>query len=298
MKQVTGFINTGLDEALSKSVASRAHLIPIQKQVTKNGRTFLQTFYVAPEDIKKEVRHQKTCDLYKDKSGNYKPERQKLHKQIVEDIIKSAGETNKTGKPVAILLGGGSASGKSTLRRTVVDETLKGKSMTAATVDSDEIKDRIPEFDLYKKQDAETAAYRVHEESSDISAYALDELIRGNKNFIFDGTMKNVKKYEDMVSRLKDAGYEVHIVIADVPLDVAIERSDARAKRSGRKVPHDIIKASHTGVPKTFTKLKDVVDSYSVFDNSGDSPELIASNDYKNPDKLKAFLNKGGVSYD
>lgn len=297
---LNGFIYSGLDDIIAKSAANRAGLVPIQKQVRKDGKVFMQTFYVSQseKDALDKKFTQQTVDIYKDKTGNYTPERQELHKNIVDKIVSEAGDPKPGYKPVVVLMGGGSASGKSTIKKNIVDYNLSNADIKAANVDSDEIKESLPEYDKYKEENANTAAMRVHEESSDIGALALDSLISKKKNFIFDGTMKSAEKYDKLVDRLKTAGYEVQVVIADVPLEVALSRSDSRAKHTGRMVPHEIIEASHQGVPKTLSKIKSKVDSFSVWDNTGEEPELIASNSYTHPEKFGKFLNKGGVKHD
>ena len=193
-------------------------------------------------------------------------------------------------------MGGGSASGKSTMRKQVIDKQLSDEGIKAGTVDSDEIKEAIPEFSEYKEKDQGSAARLVHKESSDIGAKAIEDIVDQGRNFVYDGTMKSVDKYDDLIKQLKKAGYEIHVYVADVPLEEAYKRSDARAARSGRKVPHDIIEKSHRGVPKTLEHIKDKVDSYQVFDNT-DSLNLIASNNYVNPDKYLKFLEKGNVKF-
>ncbi len=228
---------------------------------------------------------------WKDEKGNYKPERLKLHNAIVDQINTEAGESHK--KPLAVLMGGGSATGKSTLRNVTVMAALKGEGQSAGIVDSDDIKNSIPE---YKTLGRDIAARTVHDESSDIANYALDTLIKNKKNLIFDGTMKNYKKYSAMIERLKKEGYEVQILIADCPLEVAIERATKRAKETGRKVPTEIIEESHRSVPEAFVKLKSLVDRYDVFDTSGNVPERIHSNEEVVLEKYNKFLTKGGAS--
>jgi predicted ABC-type ATPase len=285
-------------EELLKAAKSSG-LVYVQRQVTRNGKTFMQGTWVRGNQAEKEHKHGKdmkeTHEMHKDADGTYNKGRMKLHEKIVNNIVQQCGKPAKGEKPVCVLMGGGSASGKSTMRDNVIEGEMSDKGIKAGTVDSDEIKKEIPEFESLKKTHAEDAARLVHEESSDIGALALDKLIEDGRHFVYDGTMKNKKKYAQLVERLQEAGYEVHAYVADVPLEEAIRRSDKRAARTGRKVPHSIIEASHRGVPGTIEHLKDKIDSYKVFDNT-DTLKLIASNDYVDPDKYSKFLEKGGVS--
>src|SRR5699024_3485491 len=154
----------------------------------------------------------------------------------------------------------------------------------AGTIDSDNIKEQLPEYAQYQEIDVNEAARFVHNESSEIGNYVINTAIDEGRHFIYDGTMKSGDKYKKLIDRLEEAGYDVHIYVADVPLEVAKARSQARAERTGRKVPESIIESSHRGVPKSMEALKDRVKSYQVYDNSGEELELIAANGFVNPE--------------
>lgn len=287
------------DDALEKAQRSSRLVARKQMATRKDGKQYMTTVWVNPDDIKKEktAKMRFTDEMHKTESGKYTQERAKLHREIRDKVISQCGKPKEGERPVAILMGGGSASGKSTMKEGVLDPKLKSEGIQAGTVDSDKIKESLPEYAGYQKIDINEAARYVHNESSEIGAHIIDTAVEEGRNFVYDGTMKSTGKYEQLINRLKDAGYDVHIYVCDIPTELAIERSDARAKKSGRKVPHEIIKASHAGVPKSVEKLKDKVNSFQVFDNSGDELQLIASNDYVEPEKYTAFLAKGGVKY-
>lgn len=215
-----------------------------------------------------------TQDLYKTSRG-YSRERQKLHNTIIQGILDSANSPKNGEKPVAVLMGGGSASGKGTLRSALVIPRLQSEGISVGISDCDEIKSQLPEYEHFLQQNPESAALRVHEESMDIAMEAMDALIANKKNLLFDGTMKDVKKYSKIIDKLHSAGYEVQIVGADVPIDTAVERSNVRAQQTGRKVPEGIIVGSHGGFSLTYPQLLDKVDRYSLYDNSGNHPVLI-----------------------
>lgn len=290
------------EETVEKAVKTKGkNLIYVQRPVTRNGKQFMQGFWVSPEDVKKEEKEKKTKlvetkKLHTDEQGRYSKSRAKLHDKIIDDVVKKSGKPGPGEKPVAILMGGGSASGKSTMRKNVIDNYLKDAGVEAGTVDSDEIKFALPEMKSLIETNPDDAARLVHEESSDVGAKMIDTLINDGRHFVYDGTMKSKSKYLKLIERLKDAGYEVHAYIADIPLEEAVNRSEARAKRTGRKVPYDIIEASHKGVPGTVEAIKDKVDSYKVFDNTNELT-LFASNDYVNPERYTQFLNKGGINF-
>lgn len=228
--------------------------------------------------------------------GDYTENRKVLHESIIEIFF--VKEINTLDPPEAIILGGGSASGKSTIRDFFHKDYVK-KYIPIVVVDSDAIKNYIPEYSSAMKTIPKYAAKIVHDESSDISKNLLSICILEEKNLIYDGTMKNKEKYSRIISELKKKGYKVTIVVVDVPLEIAKERNEIRFLKTQRLVPLDELEKSHREVPSTFIQLKDSVDEYLVIDMRGDKDpfEYIATKvdgieKVQNEEKYKEFLNK------
>jgi predicted ABC-type ATPase len=248
-----------------------------------------------PEDEVKKMSEDTTEKRYKDpNTGLYTPERNKMHEDAIDEIIKDAGDPPPGEKPLLIFMGGGSASGKSTLRKKLLLPALKRSGRDVAVVDADDIKERfIPEYKgEFAKADPDGAAYRSHEESSDIADAAIDTLFDQGKNFIYDGTMKSPAKYKSMIKKAREKGYEVQIMIADVSLPVAYKRNLSRYQKEGRYVPKPIINQSHGAIPTSFDDLKDLVDDYALFDTNRGRPALFHSKEYTHHERLQQFYRK------
>lgn len=228
--------------------------------------------------------------------GIYTSDREALHRSIVARALGKAGSTASGRPPLAVLIGGGTASGKTSLRKSAVEGELQKLGVQAATVDADEIKEQIPEYEAFKAAHPKDAARLVHRESCDIAVMLLKELLRLKKHFIYEGTMARTERYLQLVGALRRHGYEIHVYVVDVPLLTALRRSDERARVTGRKVPHSIIRYTHRKVPLTVEALKDKVDRYHVYDNR-DGLKLIASNSYVHRDMYGEFLAKAGIKY-
>jgi predicted ABC-type ATPase len=197
---------------------------------------------------------------------HYIKSREALHEKIISSILNSVKSSSQ---PVAVLSGGGSGSGKSS-----VLNSMRDKIKDLAHIDADEIKKSIPEYEKMTKAGDESAAGYVHDESSDLTAKAISDAVDQKKPFLYDSTMANGPKFEKLVKRLKDAGYKVHIVFADLPKDEAIKRAEERAKLTGRKVPMDAINKSHENAPKTLSSIHDMAESVSVYSTAGKNPEM------------------------
>lgn len=232
-------------------------------------------------------------------NGTYTKERSLLHEKIINYFM----DDNQTipQPPEAILLGGGTASGKSSAGNFII-RGYKEAGIFLIKIDSDEIKCLIPEYEKMSVLNAEAAAFHVHDESSDIVDELLIRCIKSQKNFIYDGTMKNLSKYRVLIHNLINSGYKVSATIVDVPIDVAKEREYLRYKDTGRKVPYEVLVESHTNVPKTFHILKEMVHEYIIYDateeglpveiaeKTEDGEEIIYDKE-----KLENFYRKSGI---
>lgn len=207
---------------------------------------------------------------------------------LLRYISKKSVYPRKEGK-ISFFLGGGSNSGKSTFR-----DTLTATHNDLLVIDSDELKKEIPEYDDLVFADSTVAASIVHKESSQMASLLLTKAIEKEISSLFDGTLKNAQKYVDFIHLLRQAGFEVHLVIIDVPVEIALERNRIRyeeAKAKGehpRLVPDEDIILSHSSIAKSFMALKKLVDSWMIIDTRGDTDDIIA---YLDNDKIENILN-------
>ncbi|PEE69044.1 zeta toxin family protein [Bacillus thuringiensis] len=215
-------------------------------------------------------------------NGEYTIERKLLHNEIIESFLK--GQLQQEQESEAILLGGGSAAGKSSIGELVI-KGYKLQKQNMIWIDPDKIKEKIPEYqDAMESKDIESmkqAAFLVHDESSDITMKLLKICMKRKLNFMYDGTMKNEVKYIKLIQQLRQAGFSIKAIIVDVPIKVALERSNMRFKVTGRLVPKHIIEQSHMRVATTFSKIKDLIDCYTLYDNTGKEPEVFALKESK-----------------
>lgn len=239
-------------------------------------------------------------------NGEYTEKRRETHAEIIEYFLNN--NPNSKNPPEAILLGGGSGVGKSTLRDFLLEDYRK-EDIPIVIVDCDAIKALIPEYQERIKIDNKSAAKYVHDESSDISSKLISRCIAERKNFIYDGTMKNLEKYSSIIQSLKSNGYNVVVMVVDTSIAIAKDRVYARFVKTGRNVPYRDIVESHIGVAKVFPIIKDMVDEYMLVDTS-ESDETSREFPFNyvvtrtegqeevihDAEKLERFYQKGSIS--
>lgn len=235
-----------------------------------------------------------TLERFKDAQGNWTPERQQLHESIIQRAF--VGKT-PVESPIGLLMGGGPASGKSTV--------IKGGGLTldpnTVTIDSDEAKKGIPEYlDMTAKKDLGAARF-VHEESSHIAKQTMKRAAGGQYNLMLDGTGNgSLDQLARKVDVLRSTGHRVVAHYVTVDTETAVERSNQRALKTGRMVPSDFIRANHRAVSQVVPKAiqAGLFDEFTLWDTNEGESRAIARATGRKLEVLDAnawanFLTKG-----
>jgi len=200
------------------------------------------------------------------KRGDWTPERKKLHAEIFDHFLSSVPPTPKKKQPIAIMMMGIPASGKSRLIRNVSDKFVK--------VDADAIKEMLPEYQAGVKSGDRNAASYVHDESGYLASTLRDTARKQRKNVAYDGTGKYASSYLHRIQQFQDDGYHVQVMMAHVEPETAIQRAKKRGKETGRWVSSEIIRSNARDVPHNFEKIARAADSAFLFDNEGERPDI------------------------
>lgn len=196
--------------------------------------------------------------------GTFTPERQALHDALVNQALR--GQRPASGQPIVNVLGGGPASGKSV--------TLKamGDAAKGVTIDVDEIRQKLPEYKAMSAagQVVEAAPY-VHEESSLIGKRIQGEAVARGFSFVADGTGDSgIEKLAGKVAQYRSGGARIIARYVTVDTDEAIRRADARGVKTGRYVPHTVIRDTHADVSRTFEAAieRGIFDEFELWDTN------------------------------
>jgi predicted ABC-type ATPase len=173
------------------------------------------------------------------------PEHEKWKQAVIDSELNPKAQSTN---PIAVILMGSPASGKTTTGRPFAEKILNGKETTK--IDPDSVKGKSKGFEGWN-------AGAFHEESALISEKVVfPRAVGNNHNLLIDITGKNSNKVADMAKLLKSVGYTIGLVHVDVDDKVALDRASKRFnKPNGRYVPYDYIKGSAEQARNTWTKL-------------------------------------------
>ncbi|HET6417258.1 MAG TPA: zeta toxin family protein [Polyangiales bacterium] len=214
-----------------------------------------------------------TIGQYRAPNGVWAPERQKLHDEIVREHL--AGLPSQK-NPTFHMMGGGPASGKSTVIKTGDVNLPPGNVL----IDSDAIKAKLPEYRAMQAAKAPGAAAFAHEESSYLSKRILAEAGDRRINAVLDGTGNgSTAGIFKKAGGMRERGYRVVADYVTVDTETALARNLARAAKTGRMVPASYVSGVHETISRI---LPDAIeggafDDFRLWDTNASGPRLVAN---------------------
>lgn len=213
--------------------------------------------------------------VYKYKiKGAYSDERKDKHTIIITNKLK---DKEPSLEKSAILLGGGSGAGKSTIVREHLMPNSEDFNSDSEFVfiDADDIKTYLEEYKKYIENEETVyfAAYYVHAESGDIVNMLLQKCIDLELSFIYDGTMSWKPLYDDLLPKLKNKAYQTLGIYVDVDVVVAAERVKKRGEIEKRYVDETVVKKANRNSAIVFKQLKPEFDQVLMFNNTEERTE-------------------------
>ena len=215
-----------------------------------------------------------------DKNGNLTAERQEMHRQIIEDVLKESGAKPypPNAEKKALFTGGGGASGKGAFGKDI------GKFYSSndhpIKIDPDDLKAKLAMKDGVDLRKGMDAGF-YHEESSALAKQIYAMGLAHRYPTFYDGTSTNVKSTLARIEQARSAGYktEMNFVRADwnTVMGNAIYRF-AHGDEHGahRLVPiKELIKA-HKAAPSAVRQLSSKVDKFTLYNNADRNRTKIA----------------------
>ena len=165
-------------------------------------------------------------------------------------------------KPQVYIIAGPNGSGKTTF----ASEFLPKYAGTPAFINADTIARGLSGF---SPDAVALKAGRILLEQ--IETYASKKT-----NFAFETTLSGMT-YLSRFKDLKKEGYAIHIFFLWIPdVKLSLARVANRVKMGGHDIDEKVVRRRfHKGISNFFRHYRQVLDSWSLFDNSGKAPHLI-----------------------
>lgn len=186
------------------------------------------------------------------------------------------------------IISGCNGAGKTTASLTILPEILNCKEF----VNADNIAFGLSPFQPEK----------VAFEAGRIMLERIETLLKLNENFAFETTL-STKSYKHRLLEAKENGYTVKLLFFWLPsIEMAINRVAIRVSEGGHNIPTEVITRRYSrGIENLFKIYIPLCDDWAVFDNSNNTPELIAegiNSEAIVTNKESWNLLKSKISYD
>lgn len=181
-----------------------------------------------------------------DTSKNNSEKRELEREGWIVDEFNEQSKTPKRKEKKATILLGLPGSGKSTIANPLMEQD------GAFIIDADNFKNRIPEFQKDKMM-----VSAVHEESVNLSNRFREELSKQGYNMVIGKVGGDYESVGYIADQLAEQGYEIKVVLNDLPLEFAIDRTIGRYERKETKrlVLLSTLISADKNIFKTFDKL-------------------------------------------
>lgn len=244
---------------------------------------------------------------YLDKDGNLSPEREALHHEIIDRLLK--GKIPVEGQATMTMLGGGPASGKSSVMNPDTSQNAH-----AVTVDPDAMKAMLPGYAEMAKETDKAAGY-YHEESSALAKQFAAVAFKENYDVVYDGTGDgSVSSVMKKINGARENGYKVEAKYVTIDTEEAVRRNQARydnavAKGEIPRLPNpNLVRDTHANVTDISIACADKFDRIEVWDNNGakGAQHIIAAGgngqglkaEPGRESEFQAYLDKGKKNYE
>ena len=163
-----------------------------------------------------------------------------------------------------LIIAGANGAGKSTFAR----EYLPNEAGCPLFVNADWIAAGLSPFA------PEQAALRAGR----VMLAEMAEHLRRRESFAFETTLAG-RTYTRLIPRWRVAGYTVHLIFLRLDsVELAVERVAVRVAQGGHPVPEPVIRRRFEQRWRNFNQVyRRLVDSWRLYDNSGEMPVLIDS---------------------
>ncbi len=165
--------------------------------------------------------------------------------------------------PRVLIIAGPNGAGKTTFAR----QYLPREAGCPAFVNADLIASGLSPF--------EPESVQIH--AGRLMLQEVERHFQAGESFAFETTLAG-RGYLQSIKRWRAAGYQIKLIfLALGSEEEAIARVNERVRQGGHGIPEDVIRRRFRAGRQKFKDLyQSIVDSWVMYDNSGESPVVLA----------------------
>ncbi len=166
-------------------------------------------------------------------------------------------------RPIVYIIAGPNGAGKTTFARKFLPHYVKCLEFVNADLIANGLSPLAPE--------------RAAIHAGRLMLEQIHSLANRGLDFGFETTLSG-RTYVKLLCDLREKGYDIHLFFLWIRnVELALERIELRVRNGGHDIPKVIVRRRFDRSLPNFLKLyQPLVDSWTIFDNSGEIPKLIA----------------------
>ena len=139
-------------------------------------------------------------------------------------------------------------------------------------IDPDMLKSELPEMAGYLQHDSDSAATKLHRESTQMSDVLFEHSLMKHRNVLVDGSLRDTDWYQTLFERIRKEfpHYLLCILYVSASTETIKDRAHQRAAMTDRTVPDDLLQESIEQVPRSVETLSPLTDyTFEITNDDG-----------------------------
>jgi hypothetical protein len=139
-------------------------------------------------------------------------------------------------------------------------------------IDPDMLKCELPEMAGYLQHDSESAATKLHRESTLMSDVLFEQSLMNNRNILVDGSLRDADWYQTLFKRIRTEfpHYMLSIMYVSASSQTIKDRAHQRAVKTDRTVPERLLQESIDQVPLSLQALSPLTEyTFEITNDDG-----------------------------
>jgi hypothetical protein len=199
----------------------------------------------------------------------YSLDRQAMQDKLIDDVLNDCRHTELSPFPWVVFTAGPMGAGKGYVLDWMESQGYFPRKQFVS-VDPDEIRRCLPEWEEYVAHDEQSAGGKTQKEASMLAELCVLCALQKRYNIVIDGSLRDATWYEGYFARLRKGfpGVRIAILHVSAPVESIKANVQKRFLVTGRMVPEDKMLLSIESVPRSVQCLAPLTDFCCCIENN------------------------------
>jgi predicted ABC-type ATPase len=220
-----------------------------------------------------------TADVFRGPDGQWDPKRvREVWEPIIQEALKNVPVSHRR---TVYMLGGGPASGKSSIVRSGAAQVPSVREREAVGINPDDVRSQLPEWDDISTTNGALSAPMTNPEARAITGEIMRRALANGQDVVWDASGNHDRAYKQKsLAPIRAAGYRVVANYVALPTEEAYKRSVLRARSKsrpdgspnpdyGRFCEKEYFVSTHASISRQWVESADLFDEVRLYSGPG-----------------------------